>query len=91
MADFTPMTEDSNIQAPPPPREDVEALLDRIRPGLVSDGGNIELLGIDGDGTVRVVFQGECADCPAQLATLKVAIEEPLQRSLEGISAVVAV
>jgi Fe-S cluster biogenesis protein NfuA len=85
------MTDDSSLHAPPPPREDVEALLDRIRPGLIADGGNIELLGIDGDGTVRVVFQGECADCPAQLATLKVAVAEPLRHAIDGISAVVAV
>jgi len=73
----------------PPKRESVEAWLDRIRPGLVADGGNVELVGIDHDGTVRIALQGACATCPAQLATLRVGIEEPLKRALPGIQAVV--
>ena len=73
----------------PPERGLVEAWLDRIRPGLVADGGNVELVGVDHDGTVRVVLQGACADCPAQLATLRVGIEEPLKRALPGVQAVV--
>ncbi len=76
---------------PPPPREAVETFLDRVRPGLVADGGNVELLGVDRDGTVRIVLQGACARCPAQLATLRVAIEEPLRKTYSGIQAVVAV
>jgi Fe-S cluster biogenesis protein NfuA len=70
-------------------REEVEALLDRIRPGLIADGGNVELLDVGEDGTVRVQFQGACVTCPAQLATLRVAIEEPLQRALPGIKSVI--
>lgn len=73
----------------PPRREIVEAWLDRIRPALVADGGNIELVGVEHDGTVRVALQGACADCPAQLATLRVGIEEPLKRALPGVQAVV--
>ena len=73
----------------PPRRELVEAWLDRIRPGLVADGGNVELVGIEHDGTVRVALQGACAQCPAQLATLRVGIEEPLKRALPGVQAVV--
>lgn len=76
---------------PPPKREAVEALLDRLRPGLVADGGNVELVSIDPDGTVRLTFQGACNSCPAQLATLRVALEEPLRKSFRGIQAVVAV
>ena len=76
---------------PPPAREVVEAWLDRIRPALVADGGNIELLAIDHDGTVRVEFQGACAECPAQIATLRIAIEEPLKSAITGIHSVVAI
>ena len=76
---------------PPPSREIVEAWLDRIRPALIADGGNVELVGIDADGTVRVTLQGACADCPAQLATLRVGIEEPLKQRLQGVSSVIAV
>lgn len=73
----------------PPRREIVEAWLDRIRPALVADGGNVELVGVEHDGTVRVALQGACADCPAQLVTLRVGIEEPLKRALPGVQAVV--
>lgn len=73
----------------PPRRELVEAWLDRIRPALVADGGNLELVGVEHDGTVRVALQGACATCPAQLATLRVGIEEPLKRALPGVQAVV--
>jgi Fe-S cluster biogenesis protein NfuA len=82
---------DRPLQVPAPPRGDVEAFLDRIRPGLIADGGNVELVDVDPDGTVRVKMQGECAHCPAQIATLRVAIEEPLCRGLPGIVGVVAV
>jgi len=74
-----------------PAREAIEAFLDRVRPGLIIDGGNVELAGIDSDGTVRIEMQGECARCPAQLATIRVAIEEPLRRAHPGVSAVLPV
>jgi Fe-S cluster biogenesis protein NfuA len=76
---------------PPPKREIVESWLDRIRPGLVADGGNVELVGVENDGTVRITLQGACAACPAQIATLRVGIEEPLRRALPGVQAVVLV
>ena len=76
---------------PPPSREAVETWLDQIRPALVADGGNVELLGVDRDGTVRVALQGACLECPAQLATLRLGIEEPLRKAIAGIQSVVAV
>ena len=74
-----------------PSREAVEEALERIRPGLVADGGNVELVDIEEDGTVRVVLQGECATCPAQFATVRIGIEEPLQKAVRGVTAVIAV
>ena len=71
-------------------REEVEAVLDELRPGLVADGGNVELVDIQPDGTVRVEFQGTCSDCPAQTTTLRVAIEEPLRSALPNISSVIS-
>jgi len=85
------MPDPNEMQSPPPQREEVEAFLDLVRPGLIADNGNLELAGVDSDGTVRIVFQGECAHCPAQLATLRVAIEEPLRRTHPGVVAVVSV
>ncbi len=79
------------MQEAPPTRVEVEAFLDQVRPALIADGGNIELTSIEADGTVRVEMQGECARCPARFVTLRVAIEEPLQQSFQGVSAVVAI
>jgi Fe-S cluster biogenesis protein NfuA len=75
---------------PPPSRQAVESWLDRIRPALVTDGGNVELLAVDRDGTVRLALQGACKECPARLATLRVAIEEPLRKAFPGVLSVVA-
>ena len=74
----------------PPPRRAVEAWLDRIRPALVADGGNVELLSIQPDGTVHIALQGACASCPAKLATLRIGIEAPLKKALRGVRSVVA-
>jgi Fe-S cluster biogenesis protein NfuA len=70
-------------------RPQVEAVLDRLRPGLVADGGNVELVGVDEGGAVSVLFQGACASCPAQLATLRFAIEAALRREIPAVSQVV--
>ncbi len=70
-------------------RDAVEAALDRLRPGLVADGGNVEVGGIDPDGTVRVTLQGAFASCQAHLATVRVEFEEPLRRTVPGVSGVI--
>ena len=69
----------------------VEEQLDRIRPGLVADGGNVELVAVDPEGIVRIVMQGECATCPAQLATIRIGIEEPLLAAVPGVTGVIPV
>lgn len=75
----------------PPLREEVEAVLDRLRPALVADGGNVELLGVDADGTARITFQGQCATCPGQQATLRLGLEAPLLEAIPGLTSVVAI
>jgi len=84
------MSDRSQFAQPAPPLGAVESIIDRLRPALVADGGNIEVLGIEPDGTVRVVFQGTCASCPAQTATLRYGLEAPLREALPGVTAVVA-
>lgn len=69
----------------------VELALDRLRPALLADGGNIELLDVAENGTVRIEFQGACATCPAQGATLRLALEPALKRDVPEIAAVVPV
>jgi Fe-S cluster biogenesis protein NfuA len=80
-----------NIESQQPRREAIEAELDRLRPGLIADGGNVELVDVGEDGTVRLELQGACKTCPAQVATLRVGIEDPLRKAVAGISAVVSV
>lgn len=72
-------------------RQRVEASLDRLRPGLLEDGGNVEVLEVEDDGTVRLEFQGTCATCPAQAATLRHAIEPELREHVDPTVEVVAV
>lgn len=69
----------------------VEAALDRLRPALLQDGGNVELLGVAEDGTVRVELQGACVDCPAQLSTLRLALEPALREAVPEVTGLVAV
>lgn len=78
--------------APPSPlHARVESALDRLRPALVADGGNVELVGVDDDGTVRLSLGGACSSCPARLATLRLAIEPTLRTEVQGVTAVLAV
>jgi Fe-S cluster biogenesis protein NfuA len=72
-------------------RDKVELAIDRLRPALLVDGGNIELIDVAEGGTVRVELQGACATCPAQAATLHHAIEPALRREVPDVTAVVAV
>ena len=78
-----------NAAGPPPKPEDVRAALDVLRPGLLADGGNVELVSVDGDGTVHIALQGACADCPAQEMTLRHMLEPQLRERLTGVQGVV--
>jgi Fe-S cluster biogenesis protein NfuA len=71
-------------------QEKVEEILDKIRPALVRDGGNVELVGVD-DGTVRVKLVGACAGCPMSTMTLKNGIERILKQEVPQVKEVIAV
>src|SRR5919112_1639718 len=63
--------------------------LDEVRPYLESHGGNVQFLGI-GAGVARVRLEGSCDGCPSSTMTLKLAIEEAVQKAapeLEGVEA----
>ncbi len=72
-------------------RRAVEEHLDRLRPALIADGGNVELVSVDADGTVQITLQGQCTTCPAQQATVQIGLEEPLRATIPGVKAVIAV
>jgi len=70
--------------------ENVEKVLDDLRPYLMADGGNVELVEIEGP-VVKLRLQGACGSCPSSTMTLKMGIERRLCQFIPEISEVVAV
>jgi Fe-S cluster biogenesis protein NfuA len=71
-------------------KDQVEAVLGKVRPALQADGGNIELVDVV-DGVVSVRLVGACAGCPMSQMTLKHAVEQTLRDAIPGIKEVVSV
>ena len=71
-------------------KEKVEEILNLIRPSLVADGGNVELVDVK-DGVVSVKLTGACAGCPMSTMTLKNGIEQTLKDRLPEVKEVVSV
>ena len=70
--------------------ENVEKVLDELRPFLMADGGNVEVVEIDGP-IVKVRLQGACGSCPSSTMTLKMGIERKMRESIPEVSEVVQV
>jgi Fe-S cluster biogenesis protein NfuA len=71
-------------------QEKVEAALNKIRPMLQRDGGNVELIDVE-DGIVKVRLQGACAGCPMSQMTIKNGIERLLKQEIPEVKSVVPV
>ncbi|MDZ7700480.1 MAG: NifU family protein [Deltaproteobacteria bacterium] len=71
-------------------KEEVQNALNQIRPSLQADGGDVELVGIEGD-VVKVRLVGACAGCPMSQMTLKNGVEQHLKQHVPGVSSVEAV
>jgi Fe-S cluster biogenesis protein NfuA len=71
-------------------QEQVEAVLEKLRPMLQADGGDIELVGIE-DGTVSVRLTGACGACPSSTMTMKMGVERALQQEIPEIKEVLQV
>lgn len=71
-------------------REEVEKILEEIRPSLQADGGDIELVDIE-DGVVKVRLKGSCAGCPMSQMTLAFGVEKALKEKLPEVKRVEAV
>ena len=69
----------------------VTASIEIIRPYLQNDGGDISLVEITDDFTVRVKLHGACGSCPYSLMTLKNGVEQTIRRDVPEIREVVAV
>ena len=70
--------------------DNVEKVLDELRPFLMADGGNVEVVEIDGP-IVKVRLQGACGSCPSSTMTLKMGIERKMRESIPEVSDVVQV
>jgi len=72
-------------------KEQVEEALKKVRPMLQRDGGDVELVSVDADGTVKVRLKGACGSCPMSTMTLKMGIEKLLKEQLPEVKEVVQV
>ena len=71
-------------------REKVEKALEKIRPMLMADGGNVDLVEVTDDGTVKLKLTGSCGCCPMSSMTLKNGIERILKQEIPQIKEVIA-
>ncbi len=67
--------------------ENVETVLDELRPYLMADGGNVELVELDGP-VVKLRLQGACGSCPSSTMTLRMGIERRLREFIPEIAEV---
>lgn len=67
----------------------VEAALNKVRPSLVADGGDVELVDVK-NGIVKVKLVGHCAGCPMSQMTLKAGIERMLKQEVPEVKQVVS-
>jgi Fe-S cluster biogenesis protein NfuA len=71
-------------------KERVLKALERVRPYLQSDGGDIQLIEITDDYVVKVKLQGACHGCPYSMQTLKAGVEQALMKEVPEIKSVVS-
>ncbi|MGK7944002.1 MAG: NifU family protein [Microcystaceae cyanobacterium] len=67
--------------------ENVEQVLDEMRPYLMADGGNVELVELEGP-IVKLRLQGACGSCPSSAMTLRMGIERRLREMIPEIAEV---
>jgi len=72
-------------------KEQVELALEKIRPALQRDGGNVELVEVTDDGIVKVKLTGACGGCPMSQMTLKMGIEKVVKQAIPEIKSVESV
>ncbi|NLL61744.1 MAG: NifU family protein [Candidatus Atribacteria bacterium] len=72
-------------------RDKIEKALEKIRPSLQVDGGDVELVEVTDDGIVKVKLTGACRGCPMSQVTLKMGIERALQKDVPEVKEVQSV
>ena len=69
----------------------LKEVLEEIRPNLQADGGDMNYIGVDDDGVVKLELQGACAGCPMSSLTLSMGIERILKEHVPGVTRVESV
>jgi len=69
-------------------KEKVEEVIETIRPMLMADGGNVELVEVTKDGVVKLRLTGACGGCPMSTYTLRMGIERRLKEAIPEIKSV---
>jgi len=72
-------------------REQVEKALEKIRPMLAADGGNVELVEVTDVGVVKLRLTGTCGCCPMSQMTLKMGIERLIKEEVPQVKEVIAI
>ncbi|MCB5252276.1 MAG: NifU family protein, partial [Candidatus Cloacimonetes bacterium] len=72
-------------------REKLEAVLDKVRPAIQADGGDVELINIREDNVVEVRLKGACNGCPMATLTLKAGIERIVKEEIPEVMEVISV
>ena len=72
-------------------KDQIEDALNKVRPSLQADGGDVELVDVDEEGVVKVRLTGACGGCPMSQMTLKMGIEKILKQNVPQINSVEAV
>ena len=79
---------DATTESQPSMYERVEQVIERIRPAIQSDGGDLELVDVTDDGIVRVRLHGACVGCPSSTMTLQMGIERNVRERVPEVVAV---
>jgi Fe-S cluster biogenesis protein NfuA len=72
-------------------KEKVQTALDKVRPSLQADGGDVQLIDVDDQGVVKVKLTGACGGCPMSQMTLKMGIEKILKQQVPEVTRVESV
>jgi Fe-S cluster biogenesis protein NfuA len=72
-------------------RDEVEKVLQLIRPALQADGGDVELVDVSAEGIVSVRLKGACGSCPMSTMTLKMGIERTMKEKIPAVKSVIQV
>ncbi|MBB6430242.1 Fe-S cluster biogenesis protein NfuA [Algisphaera agarilytica] len=88
MTQSLPQYNASDVDASLPLFEQVQGVIERIRPAVQSDGGDVELVEVTDEGIARIRFHGACIGCPSSSMTLHMGIERNIRERIPQITSV---